>query len=137
MRLLKRIPTKVTILLILLLASVIAYGGWRVSQLGVPAATSEESINRTAQRGSAQRRNRNDDDREFETDLMESFARELDEADDLDRDDRDAAYEILREADPIWKRVKQQNRNALRRANQRPRIVPPTGSGPVFSDQDE
>ena len=129
MRFLKQIPTKVAILLILLLVGAIVYGGWRVSQRNV-----SESLRRGGSSSSDSQTRNDDDDREFETDLMESFANELDEADDLDREERDAAYEILKEADGVWKRVKQENRKALRRANQRPRIIPPKASDPFVSD---
>ena len=127
MRFLKQIPTKVTIILILLLVGAIVYGGWRVSQRIV-----SESSGRSGSSSSG--RARDDDDREFETELMDSLAQELDEADDLDRDERDAAYEILKEADRVWKRVKQENSDAIRRANRRPRIVQPRASDPFVSD---
>lgn len=119
MRILKQLPTSVAVALILLLVGALAYGGWRISQRSIlgssgPGGTAGGGNERQA-RG----------DRDFETELMESFANELNEADDVERDERDAAYEILREADAIWSRVKQQNSDAIKRANRRPRIVPP------------
>ena len=129
MRILKQIPTKVTVILILLFVGAIVYGGWRVSQRNV-----SESSGRGGSSSSGSQAREDDDDSEFESELMESFADELGEADDLDRDERDAAYEILKEADTLWMRVKQENSDAIRRANTRPRIVPPKASDPFVSD---
>lgn len=126
MRLLQRIPTKVTIAAILILISAAVYGGWRVSQ--------RRGTGPSVRSGSSSSAGQAREDGKFETELMESFANELADADDLDREERDAAYDILKEADTVWKRVKQENRDAIRRANQHPRMIPPKQPDPFVSD---
>ena len=67
----------------------------------------------------------NDGDSEYQNEMFGAFAAALKDADDIENDDRDQAMKYLREGDLIFAKSKQQNREAMRRANQHPRIVPP------------
>ena len=64
-----------------------------------------------------------------ESELNSPILRELDEsldvADDLESHERDEARGILREADTILTKIKEENREGLRRANNPPRRVVP------------
>jgi hypothetical protein len=75
-------------------------------------------------------------DPDFENPLMGIFATELKDADDLKNEQRDEAMEILRQADPVWSRIKKENREGLRRANQHPRIVRPEKAAPAPEEKD-
>ena len=80
-----------------------------------------------------------DSDSDFENRLFGKLAEELENIDDDDVEDEDidTAREILREADTILSRVKRENREAMRRANQRPRIVRPEKKAPAPDEKQE
>jgi hypothetical protein len=63
------------------------------------------------------------DSDELENPLLQELGRGLDAADDLDRSERDEAWGILREADPVLTRIKEENRKGLEAANRPPKIV--------------
>jgi hypothetical protein len=76
-----------------------------------------------------------------EGDLKNPILRELDqslgEADDLEDGEEDQAKGILREADPILSRIKEENRKGLQRANNPPRRVVPRPAREPESEQDK
>ena len=67
----------------------------------------------------------NDGDSEYKNAMFGAFAEALKDADDIEDDDRDQAMKHLREGDLVFSESKRQNREAMRRANRHPRIVPP------------
>ena len=111
MKIIPRKPLKSTWFLLLIIANVILVGCGTRHRTGVGDQTSED-------RGTDIRAQERE---AFDNDFIESFANELNNADDLDDEDRDQALRILREAAPAWSRVKQENRRAMQRANRSPR----------------
>ena len=73
---------------------------------------------------------------ELKDPMLRAFGEALGDADDLEDSDRDEAWEILREADPILTRVKDENRKALEAANRPPRITSQRGKKPKPDDQE-
>ncbi len=62
---------------------------------------------------------------EIKDPLLKTFDEALNAADDLDRSERNEARGILEEADPLLRKIREENRQAIKRMNARPRIVPP------------
>ena len=100
-------------------------------------APSRGSSPATAREGEEQ----NDGD-ELQQPLLREFGRALDDAPDLGNSDRDEAWEILREADPILTQIKEENRKGIEAANQPPKLQPqrrkqpkPAEDAPETADQ--
>ena len=81
---------------------------------------------------------------ELEQPLLRQFGEALDNAPDLEDSDRDEAWRILREADPILTRIKEENRKAIEAANRPPKIKrqgsnkpKPSEEAPETKDQKE
>jgi hypothetical protein len=71
-----------------------------------------------------------DDNDELQQPLLQEFGRALDDAPDLGSSDRDEAWEILREADPILTQIKEENRKGIEAANQPPKLQPQRSKKP-------
>jgi hypothetical protein len=59
---------------------------------------------------------------ELQQPLLRELGKALDNAPDLEESERNEAWEILREADPVLTRIKEENRRAIEAANQPPKI---------------
>ena len=59
---------------------------------------------------------------ELKQPLLRELGRALDEAPDLEDSERSEAWKILREADPVLTRIKEENLRAIEAANRPPRI---------------
>ncbi len=88
------------------------------SAAGSPSSQSAAPVRPVSQRRSSQ-------SGQLKDPLLRSFDDALGGADDLKDSERNEARRILREADPILTKVKEENRKALERANRPPKIVRP------------
>ena len=59
---------------------------------------------------------------ELQQPLLRELGKALDDAPDLEDSDRNEAWKILREADPILTQIKEENRKAIEAANRPPQI---------------
>ena len=71
---------------------------------------------------------------ELQQPLLREFGEALDNAPALEQSDRNEAWRILKEADPILTRIKEENRKAIEEANRPPRIKPQQGKKPKPSE---
>ncbi len=63
------------------------------------------------------------DSESFKDSLVRKLKEALDAADDIGREDRDTANQVLRDADAALTRIREENRRALERANRQVRIL--------------
>lgn len=71
---------------------------------------------------------------ELQQPLLREFGKALDNAPDLGNSDRNEAWRILKEADPILTRIKEENRRGIEEANRPPRIEFQRGKKPKPSE---
>ncbi len=72
---------------------------------------------------------------ELQQPLLRELGKAVDDAKDVEDSDRNEAWKILKEADPILTQIKEENRKAIEAANQPPRLQPQRSKKPKPSEE--